>query len=208
MNKKIYFCLDTVNVLTLLSRLLLQPSAAMRKVQAETHRLLESREELKQPEHCALPLKRPRQLSTLNHIFPVHLNTCNIPKHYFLLYSHDCFLALWGFNLPPCRACSLHPTFWPQSPPGGRWCRSRTFSLGPECWSERWMASRLQVNTTAGQQWETLQVELKKKKKREAFCVKASSDYLCVSPTAYCAGALMPWQSVEQTDPGWISITA
>lgn len=112
--------------------------------------LLQSREELKQPEHCALPPERPQPLSTLNHIFPANRNTGNIKKTNQSLLI--CFFAEWGSNLPPCRACSLRPMSWPQSPPGGRWCRSRTFSLGPECWWEHWRASRLQVDTTAGQQ--------------------------------------------------------
>lgn len=42
--------------------------------------LLQNREELKQPEHCALPPERPQPLSTLNHIFPANRNTGNIKK--------------------------------------------------------------------------------------------------------------------------------
>lgn len=42
--------------------------------------LLECREELKQPEHCALAPEQPQELSTLNHVFPALLNTWNVQK--------------------------------------------------------------------------------------------------------------------------------
>lgn len=105
-----------------------------------------------------------------------------------------CFMAQWGCNLPPCRACSLHPMSWPQSPPGGRWCRSRTFSLGPECWWERWRASRLQVNTTAEQQWETPPAELKQKS-----ILHQSEQWLplCITDSLLCrcSNALTIWRA-------------
>lgn len=106
-------------------------------------------------------------------------------------------LILRSPHLPPCRACSLHPLFWLQNPPGGHWCQSRTFWLGPECWSEHWRASHLQRGVVgrvmrekiANQQWQTLNWKL--------CALVCSSDYLCVSLTGYCADALMPWQSVK-----------
>lgn len=120
----------------------------------------------------------------------------HISRESQLVWSRSLFS---GPHLPPCRACSLHPLFWPQSPPGGHWCQSRTFSLGPECWSVHWRASHLERDIVGKMMREdTAKPALRNiNRKLKATVMTWSSDYLCVSLTGYCADALMPWQSVE-----------